>query len=95
MAQNDTATDARSDELKTGMAEYFADFEAEYRGSDWANIVYEDDEVVVIEDTKAHESSEWQDEFGDGFSETMHDLADQLVDRRWPASYPVVFDKLE
>jgi hypothetical protein len=94
MAKN-TATDARTDEQKRTMAEHFAANEAEYRGSDWANVVYEDDEVIVIEDTKGYEFDEWQDEFGEDFSQTMHDLAGQLVDRRWSASYPVVFDKLE
>lgn len=87
-------TDPRNDSMKRRMAEHFDEFEADYRQSDgWANIVYEDDDVVLVEDTAGHEFSEWQDEFGDGFSQAMHDLADQLVDRRWPASYPVVFDK--
>lgn len=85
--------DARTDEQKRTMAEHFAVNEAEYRDSDWANVVYEDDEVIVIEDTKGYEFGEWQDEFGEDFSQTMHGLAGQLVDRRWSASYPVVFDK--
>ena len=95
MAQNNSATDARTDEQKIEMAEHFAENEADYRDADWANVVYEDDEVVLIEDTKGYEFGEWQDEFGEDFSETMHDLADQLVDRRWSATYPLVFDKLE
>lgn len=88
-----TNRDPRTDAMKTTMAEAFAADEAEYRDSDWANIVYEDDEVILVEDAKGYEFGEWQDEFGAGFSETMHELANQLVDRRWPATYPVVFDK--
>lgn len=92
---NNTATDARTADQKRTMAEHFAMNEADYRDADWANIIYEDDEVVLIEDVKGYEFGEWEDEFGGDFSQTMHELADQLVDRRWPATYPVVFDKLE
>lgn len=90
-----TENDPRSDDMKRTMAEHFAESEAEYREDDWANIVYEDDQVVLVEDTKGYEFSEWRDEFGGGFSGTMHELADQLLDRRWSATYPLVFDKLD
>lgn len=95
MTQN--AADPRTDEMKREMAEHFEEFEAEYREEDWANIVYEDDEVVLVEDLKGYEFTEWQDEFGDDleFSDAMHTLAEQLVDRSWPATYPIVFDKFE
>ena len=88
-------SDPRTNSQKRRMARHFAENESEYRESDWSNIVYEDDEVVLVEDTKGYEFDEWQDEFGEDFSETMHDLAGQLVDRRWPATYPLVFDKFE
>lgn len=96
MAQK-TAADARSTELKTEMAEAFAEFEADYRDADWCSIVYEDSEVVLIADHAGNEFDEWANEHGDfgEFSQTMHDLAGQLSDRRWPADYPVVFDKAE
>lgn len=87
--------DDRTDKMKVEMAEHFRENEAEYRDSDWASVVYEDSEVVLVEDHKGYEFSEWSDEYGRGFGEIMHDLADQLVDRRWPATYPLVFDKLE
>jgi len=95
MAQN-IAKDPRTDSLKTEMAEHFAEFEADYRDADWCSIVYEDNEVVLIADHAGNEHSEWADEHGDfdEFTQMMHDLADQLSDRRWPADYPVVFDKM-
>jgi len=87
--------DPRSDEMRRKMTDCFATMEGEYRASDWANVVYEDDEVVLIEDTKGYEWGEWTDEFGGEFSEIMHELADQLVDRRWERTYPLVFDKYD
>jgi len=96
MAQQTEATDARTAEMKQEMAEHFAVEEGTYRSEDWANIIYEDDNVVLVEDRKGYEFGEWQSEFDNAdFSQTMHDLAGQLVDRQWPATYPLVFDKLE
>jgi hypothetical protein len=85
----------RTENEKREMAKHFAAYEPEYRDSEWANVIYEDDEVVLVEDTKSYEFNEWREEFGDGFSEVMHNLANQLVDRRWSHSYPLVFDKIE
>jgi len=93
MKQNNA--DPRSTDMKQTMAEHFAEYEAEFRTEDWTNIIYEDDEVVLVEDRKGYEFDEWDGEFGDDFSQAMHDLAGQLVDRQWPATYPLVFDKLE
>lgn len=90
-----TTADDRTDKQKIEMAQHFAENEADYRDADWATIVYEDDQVVLVEDHRGYEFGEWRDEFGDGFGETMHALANQLVDRQWSATYPVVFDKLE
>ncbi|OIB58183.1 hypothetical protein [Natrialba sp. SSL1] len=87
-------SDPRTPDLKEEMSEHFAEYESDYRTDDWANVVYEDDTFIVVEDLKGYEFSEWSDEF-DGFSEMMHDLARQLVDRRWSSSYPVVFQKQE
>lgn len=96
MAWNTDATeDPRTDQMKTEMAEHFDENEADYRDSDWANIVYEDGQVVLVEDIKGYEFGEWSDEFGEDFSHIMHELAGQLVDRSWPATYPIVFDKFE
>jgi hypothetical protein len=88
-------TDRRTDDMKREMATAWDEYEADYRAEDWCTVVYEDEQAVVIADHKGYEFSEWESEFGDGFREVMHDLAGQLVDRRWPADYPVVFDKLE
>ncbi len=87
-------TDPRTTDEKQKMAKHFAEMEADYRDADWGEIVYEDDQVVVMADHKGYEFSEWSEEIED-FSEKMHSLAEQLVDRKWPADYPLVFDKLE
>jgi len=92
----ESTTDARSTDMKIEMAEHFAEFEADYRSEDWCTIVYEDEEVVVLADHKGYEHSEWQDDFEDEeFSKMMHNLARQVCDYSWSASWPVVFDKLE
>jgi len=88
-------TDPRTDEMTRDMAEFFAEFEQDYREAEWCSIVHEDDDRILIADSKGVEFSEWREEFGDGFSEAMHELAEQLTDRRWAADYPVVFDKLD
>jgi len=96
MAQSQTR-DERSNALKIKMAKHFAEFEADYRDADWCSIVYEDDEKVIIADHRGYEFSEWSEDSaaGEDFSQIMHDLANEWVERRWPADYPVVFDKLE
>lgn len=92
MQQNNA--DPRSDTMKRTMANHFAENEGDYRDADWAEIVYEDDSVVVVADHKGYEFDEWQTEFGDGFGEMMHDLARQVTDHSWSTHYPLVFDKL-
>lgn len=88
--------DPRPDEMKREMATHFAAYEADYRSEDWCSIIYEDDEVVLIADHKGYEHSEWQDDFSEvEFSSMMHELARQLSDYNWVASWPVVFDKVE
>lgn len=97
MAQN-TANDGRTGYMKRTMAQHFQDCESEYREDKWCSVVYEDDEVILIADHKGYEFAEWRDEFDlpEGrFSEIMHELAGQLVDRNWSTDYPVVFDKLD
>lgn len=94
MAQDNT--DPRSTEIKQTMAEHFAEYEASYRDAEWCSIVYEDDTQVVIADHKGFEHSEWSDEFETTeFSSMMHELARQVTDYSWSASWPVVFDKTE
>lgn len=88
-------SDPRTDEMRAEMAEHFAEYEADYRDADWCEIVHEDAECVVIADLKGYEFDEWADECRDDFSTSMHQLADQLTDRSWGSTYPVVFDKLE
>ena len=98
MTNQHATEDKRSTELKQEMAEHFAAHEADYRDADWCTIIHEDDDVVLIADHKGYEFDEWSDESdltAREYSQTMHDLAGQLSDRKWPADYPVVFDKLE
>lgn len=94
------ATDDRSDKMKRTMAQHFADFEYEYRHDEDtdAEVVYEDDQVIVVADHTGHELNEWADDLGvdaRDFSETMHGLARQVCDYSWSVADPVVFDKLE
>jgi hypothetical protein len=98
MAKN-TTTDDRTDTMKRTMAKHFAEMEADYK-SDLvdAEVVYEDDQVVVVADHSGHELNEWASDLDvdrSGLSETMHTLARQLCDYDWSVSDPVVFDKLE
>jgi len=94
-----TAGDDRTDTMKTTMASHFEEFEAEYRTEPQHHeVVYEDDQVVVVADHTGHELNEWCDEFDmdrSDLSQIMHDLARQVCDYNWAVSDPVVFDKLE
>lgn len=99
MEQNN-ASDVRTDSQKIEMAEHFETYEYEYRHDDDtdAEVVYEDDQVVVVADHSGHELNEWVSDFdtdAEKFSQCMHDLARQLCDYDWSVSDPVVFDKLE
>lgn len=88
--------DARTETMKTQMAENFDEFEAEYREEDHWTVVYEDDQVVVVADHTGHELNEYAKEFDVSrreLSEIMHDLARDLCDHNWSASDPIVFDK--
>ena len=98
MEQN-TKADARTESQKIEMGEHFQEFEAEYRTEPQHHeIVYEDDEVIVVADHTGHELNEWASDFdvdATEFSKTMHTLARQVCDYSWSVSDPVVFDKME
>ena len=98
MTQN-TDADARTDSQKIEMAEHFEEFEEEYRTEpEHHEVVYEDEQVIVVADHTGHELNEWASEFGidrTEFSQTMHSLARQVCDYSWSVSDPVVFDKIE
>jgi hypothetical protein len=98
MAQN--TTDPRTDRQKIEMAQHFDDFEHEYREDPHtdAEVVYEDDQVVVVADHTGQELNEWATDLEidrSELSEMMHQLARQVCDHDWSVSDPVVFDKLE
>lgn len=85
------------------MAEHFDDYEYEYRrdSSTDAEVVYEDEQVIVVADHTGHELIEWaadfnltKDEF-DEFYEWMHAVAHELTTHTFSTYDPVVFDKLE
>jgi len=98
MSEN-TDADARTDSIKVEMAEHFGEFEAEYRTEPQHHeVVYEDEEVVVVADHTGHELNEWADDLDfdrTELSKTMHTLARQVCDYNWSTSDPIVFDKLE
>lgn len=90
--------DIRTNEMKIEMAEHFEEFEAEYREEENQEVVYEDDEVIVVADHTGHELNEWASDFNvdrSEFSKSMHALARDVSDYSWSVSDPVVFDKKE
>ena len=94
--------DPRSESMKISMAEHFEDFEHEYREDPHtdAEVVYEDDQVVVVADHTGHELTEWVSDFDMteedryAFYKWNHEVARELTDHGWAVAYPVVFDKL-
>ena len=101
MEQNNT-DDPRSEAMRISMAEHFEDFEHEYRedpDTD-AEVVYEDDQVIVVADHTRHELTEWAGDFNmteedwDAFYAWNHEVARELTDHDWAVVDPVVFDKL-
>jgi hypothetical protein len=92
--------DPRSTDLKIAMAEHFESFEHEYRideNTD-AELVYEDDQVIVVADHSGHELNEWASEFDvgrDELSEFFHRQARKMTDYDWGYADPVLFDRLE
>ena len=103
MAQNNAATDARTDSQKIEMADYYADHFAEYEDSDEYTIVYEDDETTIVADHTGHEINEWANRFDTDREElrsTFRALADQKMGEKdaheaFSYSDPLVFDKFE
>ena len=94
--------DPRSEAMRISMAEHFADFEYEYREDPHtdAEVVYEDDQVIVVADHTRHELNEWMSDFSmteedcDAFYAWNHEVARELTDHSWAVVDPVVFDKL-
>ena len=103
MVAKDHTDDPRSEAMRISMAEHFEDFEHEYREDPHtdAEVVYEDDQVIVVADHTGHELSEWVSDFnmtGEdryAFYRWNHEVARELTDHGWAVAYPVVFDKLE
>ena len=61
----DNTDDPRSESMKISMAEHFGDYEYEYREDPHtdAEVVYEDDRVIVVADHTGHELNEWVSDF--------------------------------
>ena len=103
MEQNNaTMDDPRSESMKISMAEHFGDYEHEYREDPHtdAEVVFEDDQLIVVADHTGHELSEWVSDFNmteedcDAFCTWNHEVARELTDHDWSVVDPVVFDKL-
>jgi hypothetical protein len=94
--------DPRSESMKIQMADHFGEFEHEYREDPHtdAEVVYEDDQVIVVADHTGHELNEWVSDFNMteedryAFYKWNHEVARELTDHGWAVAYPVVFDKL-
>jgi len=100
MARNTATDDPRSDELKQAMAQHFEDFEFEYREDrdTHAEVIYEDDEKIVVVDHTGHEINEWANDYDvdrEELSMFFHKVARDLTGYDWAVSDPVVFDKFE
>jgi len=97
----DNIDDPRSESMKISMAEHFCEFEHEYREDPHtdAEVVYEDDQVIVVSDHTGHELNEWVSDFNMteedryAFYKWNHEVARELTDHGWAVAYPVVFDK--
>ena len=103
MEQNNaTMDDPRSGAMRISMTEHFEDFEHEYREDPHtgAEVVHEDDQVIVVADHTGHELNEWVSDFNmteedcDAFYAWNHEVARELTDHDWVVVDPVVFDKL-
>ena len=98
----DNTDDPRSEAMRISMAEHFEDFEHEYREDPHtdAEVVHEDDQVIVVADNTGHELTEWESDFNmtheecDAFYSWNHEVARELTDHNWAVVDPVVFDKL-
>ena len=101
MVAKDHTDDPRSEAMKIQMAEHFCEFEHEYREDPHtdAEVVHEDDQVIVVADHTGHELNEWVSDFNmtdedcDAFCTWNHEVARDLTDHDWTAADPVVFDK--
>jgi hypothetical protein len=99
----DNTDDPRSEAMKISMAEHFDCYEHEYREDPHtdAEVVHEDDQVIVVADHTGHELNEWVSDFNmteedsDAFYSWNHEVARELTDHNWAVVDPVVFDKLE
>jgi len=99
MKQNNA--DPRSTDLKQAMAAGWDEHEDEYRDGDnyeGSEVVYEDDQLVIVADHTGHELNEYlkdHDVPRRVVSNWMHEVAREKTDYSWEASDPIVFDKLE
>ena len=98
----DNTDDPRSEAMRISLAEHFDDFEYEYRQDPHtdAEVVHEDDQVIVVADHTGHELTEWAADFNmteedcDAFCGWNHEVARELTDYDWATVEPVVFEKL-
>ena len=90
--------DPRSESMKISMAEHFCEFEYEYREDPHtdAEVIYEDDHLIVVADHTGHELNEWVSDFNmteedrDAFCAWGHEVARELTGHDWAVVDPVV-----
>ena len=90
--------DPRSESMKISMAEHFCEFEYEYREDPHtdAEVIYEDDHLIVVADHTGHELNEWVSDFNmteedrDAFCAWGHEVARKLTGHDWAVVDPVV-----
>ena len=103
MVAKDHTDDPRSESMKIQMAEHFGEFEYDYREDPHtdAEVVYEDDQVIVVADHTGNVLNAWVSDFnltGEdryAFRAWNREVARELTDHSWAVVDPVVFDKLE
>jgi hypothetical protein len=101
MVQQNTDDD-RTEEQISAMSDAFYEYEHEYRTEPkHREIVYEDDECIIIADHTGHEINEWASEFDtnrESLRSTFRSIADEKMNEVkahevFSYSDPVVFDK--
>jgi hypothetical protein len=97
----ENTNDPRTDSMKIEMAEHFAEFEADYRDDvnyEGSEVVFEDDQMVIVADHSGHEINEFASDFDVPrrvLSNWFHKVAKRKTDRSWSTADPIVFDKPE
>ena len=98
-------SDPRNDNQKIKMAKHFDDHREQYDNDSTHEIVYEDDEKVIVADHSGHELNQWTDESSweltrEELRDFSRSAADEFMGKQeshavFSTAEPVVFDKFE